>query len=94
MCEENNWDCYLCPCKECHGGHRYSIRTIREHLRECGRDPFLMCLMVGGDLENGFPAQGIWIHHDIGELPDRNVFDDADMHTKYGEQLDPFHDIQ
>jgi hypothetical protein len=50
--------------------------------------------MVGGDLENGFPAQGIWIHHDIGELPDRNVFDDADMHTKYGEQLDPFHDIQ
>jgi hypothetical protein len=32
VCEENNWDCYLCPCKECHGGHRYSIRTIREHL--------------------------------------------------------------
>jgi hypothetical protein len=50
--------------------------------------------MVGGDPQNGFPAQGMWIQHDTEELPDINVFDDADMRTEYGEQLDPFHDIQ
>lgn len=61
MCEDKNWDYYLCPCKECHGGHCYSIRTIQGHLRECNRDLFLMRSMVGGDPKNGFLVEGIWI---------------------------------
>jgi hypothetical protein len=61
MCEDKNWDYYLCSCKECHGGHYYRIRTIQGHLRECGRDLFLMRSMVGGDPKNGFPVEGIWI---------------------------------
>jgi hypothetical protein len=28
ICEQNMWDCYLCPCRRCHGGHRYSIHTV------------------------------------------------------------------
>jgi hypothetical protein len=94
VCEEENLDSYLYPCRGCHGGHRYCIRTIQEHLRESGRDPFLMYSMVGGDAEEWYRRQGIWVEGAGQPVPDRNVFDDAHLGTEYGDNLDPFHDIQ
>jgi hypothetical protein len=94
VCEDNNWDSYLCPCRKCHGGHRYSITTVQIHLREFRRDPFLMHSMVGGDPADGYPARGIWVQDGGDVVLAMNVFDDAEMGTEYGDHLDPYHDIQ
>jgi hypothetical protein len=94
VCEENNWDSYLCPCRKCHGGHRYAVHTIQMHLQAFQRDPFLMHSMVGGDLADGYPEGGIWVRDRAKPVPNMNVFDDADMRTEYGDHLDPYHDIQ
>ena len=94
VCEEKNLNSYLCPCRKCHGGHRYAIRIVQRHLREYQRDPFLMKSMVGGDPEGGFPEGGIWIRDQPEPVPEMNVFDDADMHAEYRDHLDPYHDIQ
>ena len=94
VCEENNQDSFLCPCTKCHGGHQYGIRTIQEHLRDNGRDQFLLRSMVGGDLEEGYPAEDIWIQEGSQNVPEPNVFDDVDMGTEYRDNLDPYHDIQ
>jgi hypothetical protein len=50
--------------------------------------------MVGGDLPEGYLATGIWVAEGTDVEKDRNVFDDANMGTEYGDNLDPFHDIQ
>jgi hypothetical protein len=94
VCEENNWDLYLCPCRKCHGGHRYSVTTVQMHLREFRRDPFLMYSMVGGDPPDGYLAAGFWVQDRGDPVPDMNVFDDAYMGTEYGDHLDPYHDTQ
>jgi hypothetical protein len=49
---------YLCPCKKCKGGHRYSVQAIKTHLRQNGRNAMLMHLMVVGDPANGYPEGG------------------------------------
>ena len=94
VCEENNLDSYLCPCRKCHGGHQYAVRTIQMHLRAFQRNPFLMHSMVGGNPQGGYPEDGIWIRDQVEPVPNMNVFDDADMHIKYQDHLDPYHDIQ
>jgi hypothetical protein len=94
MCEENNWDSYLCPCRKCHGGHWYRIQTVQMHLHEFRRDPFLMHSMVGNDLVDGYSTGGIWVRDQDLPNPDMNVFDDADMGTEYENHLDSYHDIQ
>ena len=69
VCEEKNLDSYLYPCRMCHGGHRYVVRTIQMHLRDYLRDPFLMHSMVGGDPEGGYPEGGIWIRDQPEPIP-------------------------
>jgi hypothetical protein len=94
ICEENIWDLYLYPCTKCYGGHRYNIRTVQVHLRQCGRDLFLMHSMVERDPLNGYTIGGIWVHEGREYDLDTNVFDDANMSIEYRNHLDPFHDIQ
>jgi hypothetical protein len=50
--------------------------------------------MVGGDMEEFYRRQGISIAEEGPQVPERNVFDDLDMETEYGNNLDPFHNIQ
>jgi hypothetical protein len=47
---EKGYDSYLCPCRCCHGGHRYSLQTIRMHLRLNKRDEMLNFSMLGETL--------------------------------------------
>jgi hypothetical protein len=91
---EKGYDAYLCPCRSCHGGHRYSLQTIRTHLRLNKRDEMLNFFMVGGDPPGGYPREGIYVDGDDVFVDARNVFDDADEGTEYAHQLDPFHDVQ
>jgi hypothetical protein len=55
------YDSYLCPCRNCHGGRRYHIDRIQQHLRYYGRDYYLDHSMVGGDPPGGFPPEGVWV---------------------------------
>jgi hypothetical protein len=50
--------------------------------------------MLGGDPVSGFLPNGIWLNDSPDFLPDRNVFDDAEVSTGYDDHLDPFHDVQ
>jgi hypothetical protein len=50
--------------------------------------------MVGGDPEEGYPPQGIWVQEGSQNVRETNVFDNVEMGTEYAEHLDPYHDIQ
>jgi hypothetical protein len=91
---ERGYDSYLSPCRSCHGGRRYSLQTIKTHLRVNGRDEMLNFSMLGGDPPQGYPREGIHVHGQDKVIEDRNVFDDGVPGNEYAEQLDPFHDVQ
>jgi hypothetical protein len=52
---------FKCPCWNCKGGVTKCVATIKKHLRDMPRDPYLYQSMVGADPEEGFPVDGIWI---------------------------------
>ena len=56
-----NYAAFKCPCSNCKGGIRKSVRVIKQHLCEVPRDRFLYHSMVGEDPPGGFPAHGIWM---------------------------------
>jgi hypothetical protein len=94
FCNDNGVTSFQCPCRNCHGGLRYTIQIIRQHLRQNFRDPFLMRCMVGPDLDGGWPIEGIWMN-DCGDRVSRshdiNVPEES---TGAPDQLDPYHDVQ
>jgi hypothetical protein len=94
VASERGYDSYLCPCRTCHGGHRYSLQTIRTHLRIHKHDEMLNSSMLGGDPPSGYPRDGLYLNGDDEPVNTSNVFDDADQETAYAQQLDPFHDVQ
>jgi hypothetical protein len=94
VAREKGIDFFRCPCHRCYGGHRYSIKIICTHLRLHKRDIHLKYSMVGGDPDGRFPEEGIWIIGSDDIVPERNVFDDAEVQTEYIDHLDPFHDVQ
>jgi hypothetical protein len=59
VAREKEIDLFRCPCRKCHGGHKYSVETIRTHLRLHTQDIHLTYSMVGGDPDGGFPEEGI-----------------------------------
>jgi hypothetical protein len=90
---ERGIEIFRCPCKKCHGGHRYSVETIKSHHRENGRDEYFVQSIIGGDPAGGFSTEGIWVEADDHFEDARNVFDDAEIQTEYEDNLDPFHDV-
>jgi hypothetical protein len=94
VANEKGYNSYLCPCRSCHGGHRYSLQTIRAHLRLNKRDEMLNFSMVGGDPPGGYPRDGVCVNAGDDEFVDaQNVFDDEYEGTQYAKHLDPCHDV-
>ncbi len=58
---EHNLRTFRCPCRDCKGGCEKTIRVIRRHHADVGRDPFLEKSLLGGDPPEGYPPQGLWI---------------------------------
>jgi len=70
------------------------IETSKTHLCVNKCDPFLMKSILDGDLEGGYPREGIWVNA-VGEmLVFDNVFNIKQIRIEYIEHLDPYHDIQ
>jgi hypothetical protein len=59
VCSEQGITSFQCPCRLYHEGTRYSVKVIREHLRQHRRDQLLMRSMVGTDPPGGWPPNGL-----------------------------------
>jgi hypothetical protein len=108
IANDNNVHVFLCPCRECHGGgRRRGISTIRNHLKENGRDSHLMRSMLGRDPPGGYPEHGIFVdnegqHWEAGpeeefraQFPQNDMDDFGDIfHDAHGVFLDNEHDVQ
>jgi hypothetical protein len=88
---EEGYDLYLCPCRACHGGCRYTLQTIKTHLRVHKRDEMLNFSMLGGNPLGGYLQKGIYVDGDNKFVDTQNVFDER---IEYKEHLDLVHDMQ
>jgi hypothetical protein len=94
ICNDMGITAFQCPCRVCHGGTRYTVQVIHDHLREHRRDPFLMRNMVGPDPPAGWPAQGIWVDDREEPASHSNDTNSTDLNSEQGDHLDAYHDIQ
>jgi hypothetical protein len=85
---------YLCLCTKCYGGQRKTLKTIDVHREKYRRDQHLLFLVLGGDSLGGYPQGGIWLNEDRDLNDDKNVFDDAETGSIYGEEMDAYYDVQ
>jgi hypothetical protein len=61
LAKEKNCSSFKWPCSDCKTGRRKSIGTIRQHLSEVPRDPYLYHSMLGENPLGGFLVHGIWV---------------------------------
>jgi hypothetical protein len=88
------YDSYLCSCRKCHRGRRYSVQTIQAHQRDYGRDIHLDHSMVGGDPPDGYPPEGVWID-ERGRAAQGPICEEHEGPGHVNAQnLDTEHDIQ
>jgi hypothetical protein len=83
------YESYLCLCRKCHGGHKYGIESIQEHLRMYGKDINLLHSMLGGDPPQGYPPEGLWIDHHGRPIHVYGDFENYKFNIPVPENLDP-----